>query len=198
MYGQEIRTWKLRFVLLWLVKPILLFWMQWSGKLQLFLVSWLVSWKLVLLFMNSWMCLGWSTPNTSYKCTWIQIWYAHQMFLLCTSKDQALRTMGCLAFGSINFGFAKVFCVLFVKNNFQTTTTFAHDINLFTRLWKGLTIKQILFHDIPKYTKLLKIASVKIIRSMEDEHTFNTKSLMKSKLRNRLTTHLDLVIHMFS
>ncbi len=32
---------------------------------------------------------------------------------------------------------------------------------------------------------------------MEDECTFNTLSFMKSKLKNRLTNHLDLVIDMF-
>jgi hypothetical protein len=32
---------------------------------------------------------------------------------------------------------------------------------------------------------------------MEDERTFNTLNFMKSKLKNRLTSHLDLVIHMF-
>jgi hypothetical protein len=37
-----------------------------------------------------------------------------------------------------------------------------------------------------------------IIRLVEDERTFNTLSFMKSKLKNRLTGHLDLVIHMFS
>jgi hypothetical protein len=33
---------------------------------------------------------------------------------------------------------------------------------------------------------------------MEDERTFSTLSFMKSKLKNRLISHLDLVICMFS
>jgi hypothetical protein len=45
---------------------------------------------------------------------------------------------------------------------------------------------------------LAKIAIVQIIGLVEDECTFNTLSFMKSKLKNRLTNHLDLVIHMFS
>jgi hypothetical protein len=146
---------------MWLVKPILLFWMQWSDKLQLFLVSWLVSWKLVFLLMSSWMCLGWSTPNTSYKCivnpNLVGIWTTSNAFIMHLE-----------------------------------ISSFSQDYG------KGLTTNQILFHHIPKYIKLLEIAIVKIIESMEDEHTFNTRSFMKSKLKNRFTTHLDLVIHTFS
>ncbi len=33
---------------------------------------------------------------------------------------------------------------------------------------------------------------------MEDEQHFNTFNFMKTKLRNRLMTHMDLVIHMFA
>jgi hypothetical protein len=32
---------------------------------------------------------------------------------------------------------------------------------------------------------------------MEDEHTFSNLSFVKSKLWNRLTTHLDLVVYMY-
>jgi hypothetical protein len=45
---------------------------------------------------------------------------------------------------------------------------------------------------------LAKIAIVHIIGLVEDECIFNTLSFMKSKLKNRLIGHLDLVIHMFS
>jgi hypothetical protein len=62
-----------------------------------------------------------------------------------------------------------------MKNNFQVAATFAHDINLFTWLWKGLTTNQILFHHIPKYIKLLEIAIVKIM----DQWRINTLSTLK-------------------
>ncbi len=55
-----------------------------------------------------------------------------------------------------------------------------------------------MIHYIPKYIKLAEIVIVQVIGSMEDEHTFNTISFMRSKLKNRLTSHLDLVIYMFS
>jgi len=34
--------------------------------------------------------------------------------------------------------------------------------------------------------------------SVEDERTFSTFIFMKSKLRNQLTTHLDLVVKMYA
>jgi hypothetical protein len=37
-----------------------------------------------------------------------------------------------------------------------------------------------------------------ILGSVENEHCFSKLSFMKSKLRNKLTTHLDLVMKMFA
>jgi hypothetical protein len=45
---------------------------------------------------------------------------------------------------------------------------------------------------------LAKVIAIQVIGLVEDEHIFNNLSFLKSKLRNKLTTHLDLVIHMFS
>ncbi len=39
---------------------------------------------------------------------------------------------------------------------------------------------------------------VMILGSVEDEHCFFTLLFMKSKLQNRLTIHLDLVVRMFA
>jgi hypothetical protein len=49
-----------------------------------------------------------------------------------------------------------------------------------------------------KFIKLAKIVAIQVIGSMEDECTFNILSFMKSKLKNRFTSHLDLVIRTFS
>ena len=46
--------------------------------------------------------------------------------------------------------------------------------------------------------KVDEIAHVQVLGSVEDERTFNSLSFLKSKLRNQLTTHLDLVVHMFA
>jgi hypothetical protein len=39
---------------------------------------------------------------------------------------------------------------------------------------------------------------VHIIGSVEDEKCLSTLAFMKSKLHNRLTTHLPIVVHMFA
>jgi hypothetical protein len=41
------------------------------------------------------------------------------------------------------------------------------------------------------------VAIIQVTGSMEDEDNFSTLRFIKSKLKNRLTTHLDLMIHMF-
>ena len=46
--------------------------------------------------------------------------------------------------------------------------------------------------------KVAKIANVQVLGSAEDDRTFNSLSFLKSKLRDRLTTHLDLVVGMFA
>jgi hypothetical protein len=45
---------------------------------------------------------------------------------------------------------------------------------------------------------LAEIAMVQIVGSVEDEHCFSMLAFMKSKLHNRLTTHLPLVVRMFA
>jgi hypothetical protein len=56
----------------------------------------------------------------------------------------------------------------------------------------------VLVYSFPKYVKLAEMAMVQIVGSVEDERCFSTFAFMKSKLRNRLTTHLPLVVWMFA
>jgi hypothetical protein len=49
-----------------------------------------------------------------------------------------------------------------------------------------------------KYIKLAKIVVVQVLDVMKDERCFSTLSFMKNKLRNQLTTHLDVIIHVFA
>jgi hypothetical protein len=51
-------------------------------------------------------------------------------------------------------------------------------------------------HGLSEYIKLAEIAVVLVLGSVEDERTFSTLSFMKDKLRNRLQTHLPLVVSM--
>jgi len=49
----------------------------------------------------------------------------------------------------------------------------------------------------PKYVKLVEIALIKGLGSMEDEQLFSKLNFIKTKIQNWLTNHLDLFVHMF-
>jgi hypothetical protein len=71
------------------------------------------------------------------------------------------------------------------------------DINFPTGMWRLVTTFCILITSFPKYVKLVKLAMVQVVGSVEDERCFSILVFMKSKLHNRLTTHLLLVVQMF-
>jgi hypothetical protein len=49
---------------------------------------------------------------------------------------------------------------------------------------------------LSEYIKVAELAVVMVLGSVQDERTFSTLTFMKNKLRNRLTTHLELVVSM--
>jgi hypothetical protein len=49
-----------------------------------------------------------------------------------------------------------------------------------------------------EYIKLVELAIVQVISSIEDEQCFFRLTFMKFKLRNQLTMHLELNIWMFN
>jgi hypothetical protein len=49
-----------------------------------------------------------------------------------------------------------------------------------------------------EFSKLIKLAIIMVLGSVEDETTFSTFTFMKLKLRNQLTTHLNLVVRMYA
>jgi hypothetical protein len=65
-------------------------------------------------------------------------------------------------------------------------------------MWYLVTISQVLSSSFLEYLKLVELAMVYIVDNVEDERHFFTLAFMDSKLQNRLTTHLPLVVHMFS
>jgi hypothetical protein len=69
-------------------------------------------------------------------------------------------------------------------------------INPLTKLWRVVENSSMLRHGLSEYIKLAEIAVVLILGSVEDERMFSTLSFMKDKLRNRLQTHLLLVVSM--
>jgi hypothetical protein len=72
------------------------------------------------------------------------------------------------------------------------------DLNPLTKMWHLVTTFQVLSFSFPKYLKLVELAMVQIVSGVEDEKCFSTLVFMKSKLWNRLTTHLPLVMCMFA
>ncbi len=66
-----------------------------------------------------------------------------------------------------------------------------------TKIWTKLATNQLLFHRLSKWLKFIELSMAIIMGSVEDERCFSNQGFMKSKLRNRLTTHLDLVVKMF-
>jgi hypothetical protein len=97
---------------------------------------------------------------------------------------------------STSLDFQRSIFVLKMKNNFKAMVE-PRTCNPLTWLWKQLTSSQIVTHKIPKYIKIVEIVVLQIIGLVEDELCFNAFNFMKTKLRNKLMTHLDLVIRMF-
>jgi len=72
------------------------------------------------------------------------------------------------------------------------------DCNPCFKMWALLTINQIICPKFLEWLNLVELSMVMVLNSMEDERCFSNLSFMKSKLRSRLTTHLDLVVKMYA
>ncbi len=72
------------------------------------------------------------------------------------------------------------------------------DMNALIKMWRLVTMSCILVIIFPVYVKLAKLVMVQVVGSVEDERCFSIMAFMKSKLHNRLTTHLPLVVRMFA
>ncbi len=64
-------------------------------------------------------------------------------------------------------------------------------------MWKRFVFNVILINRIFEYFKLVELAIVLILKSVEDEHAFSIVTFMKSKLNNCLTINVDLVVKMY-
>jgi hypothetical protein len=49
-----------------------------------------------------------------------------------------------------------------------------------------------------KFIKVVELDVVQIMGSVEDERTYSTLTFMKTRLRNKICEHLDLVVCMFA
>jgi len=72
------------------------------------------------------------------------------------------------------------------------------NVNPLTWLWRTLSTSKVRACAFPKYFKLVEIAMVQVLGNVENECCFSSLAFCKSKLHNRLTTNLGLVVKMFS
>jgi hypothetical protein len=68
------------------------------------------------------------------------------------------------------------------------------DVKPLTHLWHTLSTSRLFAYSFLEYFKLVEIAMVQVIGSVEDEQCFISLTFGKSKLHNRL----GLVVRMFS
>lgn len=68
------------------------------------------------------------------------------------------------------------------------------DINLLIKLKRTIFSSQIFEQKIYEYIRLDELVVMQVIGLVEDEQCFFTLTFMKTKLKNRLTKHLELVI----
>ncbi len=59
-----------------------------------------------------------------------------------------------------------------------------------THLCKVINGFQFLLHTFPKYSKLTNIVMSHVLKSIEDERSFSSKSFFKNKLQNHFNAHL--------
>jgi hypothetical protein len=64
-------------------------------------------------------------------------------------------------------------------------------------MWRRFVSSVILKDRVFEYFKLVELAIVAVLGSVENELIFSTVTFMKSKLRNQLITNLDLVVRMY-
>jgi hypothetical protein len=82
--------------------------------------------------------------------------------------------------------------------NFVATMNLPLNCNPCFRMWALLTINQIICSKLSEWLKLVELSMAMVLGSMEGERCFFNLSFMKSKLRNQLTTHLDLMVRMYA
>jgi hypothetical protein len=85
-----------------------------------------------------------------------------------------------------------------MKNNNHDALHPLLNYNPTTKLWGCLTLNAIMVEKLSKFMKLVEITIVMIIGNTIDKRSFSMISFTKFKFRNRLTTHLDLVVKMYA
>ena len=72
-------------------------------------------------------------------------------------------------------------------------------VNPVTKLWLCLDANSVLSTSFLKYIKLVQIALIHLLGSVEDEHALSLVTFLKNKVQNRLDgKHLGLVVRMYN
>ncbi len=87
---------------------------------------------------------------------------------------------------------------LTMSHNVEAMMQESKDVNPTPHMWLKIQSSTFLVQKLNEYMKVAEIAIVMVLGLVEDERTFNNLAFTKSKLCNRLTTHLDLCVHMFT
>jgi hypothetical protein len=69
--------------------------------------------------------------------------------------------------------------------------------SLMTTLWSNMGFSAFLKQRLLEYLKLVELLIVMVLDNVEDKRCFSTTFFMKSKFKNKLTNHFDLVVKMF-
>lgn len=86
------------------------------------------------------------------------------------------------------------FFTITMKNNSHGALHMPPNYNHTTKLWGCLASNAIVAANFLEYLKLVELAIVMVLGSVENEKTFSIINFMKFNLCNHLTFHLDLVI----
>jgi len=84
-----------------------------------------------------------------------------------------------------------------MKSNSRAAMLPPFDINPLTKVWQVLDGNHNLTQNFREFLKLAEIAVVHVLDSVEDERLFSRMDSLKSKLRNNLEEHIQIVVEMF-
>jgi hypothetical protein len=82
--------------------------------------------------------------------------------------------------------------------NSATTMKSLLNCNPCSRMSTLLTTNQIICFKLSKWVKLVELSMATVLSNVENERCLFNLSFMKSKLRNQLIAHLDLVVQMYA
>jgi len=71
-----------------------------------------------------------------------------------------------------------------------------YDVNPLMKVWRMLDSNNNLTQNFGEFLKLAEIAIVHVIGSVEDKRCFSSVGFLKSKLRNNLDEHIQVVLGM--